>query len=164
MADTVDPKRRSEIMGRIRSKNTAPEMAVRRAAHSLGYRFRIHRRDLPGRPDLVLPGRSAAIFVHGCFWHRHQGCQDCSEPKTRREYWEPKFAGNVARDAAAQAQLKEAGWRVLVIWDCETRNRGMLESKLIAFLGPAGGRCRRSASADSVQAGATNGGGGNERG
>lgn len=113
-------------------------MAVRRAAHRLGYRFRLHRRSLPGRPDLVFPSRRAAIFVHGCFWHRHGGCRKASTPKTRVEFWEAKFARNVERDAEVQQRLRAAGWRVLVIWECEIGRNWDLDRTLREFLGEPG--------------------------
>lgn len=125
-------------MGRIRGVDTGPEMAVRRAAHRLGYRFRLHRRSLPGRPDLVFPSRRAAIFVHGCFWHRHEGCRKASMPKTRVEFWQAKFARNVERDAEVQERLRAAGWRVLVVWECEIGRSGDLDATLREFLGPPG--------------------------
>src|SRR5688572_7203379 len=105
----VEPARRA-LMARVRAKNSKPETAVRSAAHALGYRFRLHRRDLPGTPDLVFPSRRKVIFVHGCFWHRHPGCARTSSPKTRATYWEKKFQANVARDAARLAELRELGW------------------------------------------------------
>lgn len=113
---------RSEIMQSVRQKNTKPEVKVRQALHALGFRFRLHRRDLPGSPDIVLPKFRTVIFVHGCFWHRHPGCKYASTPKSRQEYWLPKFESNVRRDAIKEAQLKELGWRVLVVWECETKN------------------------------------------
>jgi DNA mismatch endonuclease (patch repair protein) len=136
--DKLEPAARSALMGRIRGTDTAPEMAVRRAAHRLGYRFRLHRRSLPGRPDLVFPTRKAVIFVHGCFWHRHEGCAKASTPKTRTDFWSGKFARNVERDREAQDRLEEAGWRVLVVWECGIRDQLQLESTLREFLGPAG--------------------------
>ncbi|OAH19111.1 very short patch repair endonuclease [Methylorubrum populi] len=136
--DTLDPERRSALMGRIRGVDTGPEMAVRRPAHRLGYRFRLHRRSLLGRPDLVFPSRRAAIFVHGCFWHRHEGCSKASTPKTRVEFWQAKFASNVERDAQVQQRLATAGWRVLVIWECETARAGEIDRILVGFLGPGG--------------------------
>lgn len=108
-------------MSRVGGKNTKPELAVRRALHALGYRFRIHRRDLPGRPDIVLPRYRVAIFVHGCFWHRHPGCRKASSPKTRADFWGQKFEANVARDERNQSELVAIGWRVFTIWECETR-------------------------------------------
>lgn len=109
-------------MALVRSSDTKPERVVRKLAHGLGYRFRLRRRDLPGSPDLVFPGRRAVIFVHGCFWHRHDapGCWRSRLPKTRPEFWVPKLNGNVARDAGVEAELRERGWRVLVVWECET--------------------------------------------
>ncbi|MFC6046403.1 very short patch repair endonuclease [Methylobacterium hispanicum] len=136
--DTLDPSRRSALMGRIRGVDTGPEMVVRRAAHRLGYRFRLHRRSLPGRPDLVFPSLRAVIFVHGCFWHRHEGCRKTSMPKTRIEFWQAKFARNVERDAQAQERLAAAGWRVLVIWECETAKPDQIDAILVGFLGARG--------------------------
>ena len=109
-------------MARVRSKNTVPEMAVRRALHAAGLRYRIHREDLVGKPDIVLAGRLAAIFVHGCFWHSHSGCGRARTPSTHRDYWIPKLARNRERDAANERALTEAGWTVLVAWECEARN------------------------------------------
>lgn len=106
-------------MARIRSKNTVPEQIVRSAIHRAGYRFRLHPSDLPGKPDLVLPSRRIAVFVHGCFWHQHS-CREGRVPSSNSAYWAPKLARNVARDAAAQTALAEHGWRCIVIWDCES--------------------------------------------
>ena len=131
----IDPAR-SALMSRIRGKDTRPEMVVRRLAHAMGYRFRLHRRDLPGSPDLVFPRRKAVVFVHGCFWHRHPSCRMASTPKTRAEFWADKFARNVVRDAAATTALEAAGWRVLTVWECETRTPGVVTDRLRAFLGP----------------------------
>lgn len=128
--DIVSPAHRSKIMGRIRSKDTAPELAVRRLAHALGARFRIHRRDLPGNPDLVFPGRKLAVFVHGCFWHRHQNCRYSYTPRSNIEFWQKKFEGNIARDARAREELKRMGWRVAIIWECETQDDAILHWKL----------------------------------
>jgi DNA mismatch endonuclease, patch repair protein len=108
-------------MARVRGRDTKPEMVVRRTLHAMGFRFRLFRRDLPGRPDIVLPKHQLAIFVHGCFWHRHDGCYLSSTPKTRVEFWSDKFATNVARDARNSAELRALGLRVGVIWECETR-------------------------------------------
>ncbi|HEY1753114.1 MAG TPA: very short patch repair endonuclease [Caulobacteraceae bacterium] len=129
----VDPSR-SDLMARIRSTDTAPEMCVRRAFHARGYRFRLHRRDLPGRPDLVFPRLRLVVFVHGCFWHQHVGCRIASDPKTRREYWVPKLARNVARDQANAAKLSEMGWRTATIWECETRRIASLENAVSCAL------------------------------
>ncbi|TQN55376.1 DNA mismatch endonuclease Vsr [Agrobacterium tumefaciens] len=132
--DIVLPARRSEIMARIGGKGTKPEMAVRRVAHELGYRFRLHRRDLPGRPDLVFPSRRIALFVHGCFWHRHAGCRLAYNPKSNVEFWQAKFKGNVARDARVLDELEGLGWRVAMIWECETRDLNSICVKLKEIL------------------------------
>ena len=121
-------------MSRIRSRDTAPELVVRRIAHGLGYRFRLHRRDLPGSPDIVFPRYRAVILVHGCFWHRHPGCKYASTPKTRTQFWETKFEKNVIRDGRAEAALRKMGWRVLVVWECETKDGEALASRIEAFL------------------------------
>jgi DNA mismatch endonuclease, patch repair protein len=136
MADRLTPERRSALMSRVKSKDTSPEIRVRRLVHSLGFRFRLYRRDLPGSPDLVLPGRRKIIFVHGCFWHRHQGCEKASLPRSRLDYWEQKFARNVERDSAAEAALTDAGWLILKVWECETRSKNFdqLTCRLRAFL------------------------------
>ena len=108
-------------MAQVRSKNTKPELLIRSALHRLGYRFRLHKKGLPGRPDVVLPKYRTAIFVHGCFWHRHPGCRKASFPKTRVEFWEDKFDTNVARDERNRTDLLAAGWHVLTVWECEAR-------------------------------------------
>ncbi len=130
MTDIVDSKRRSELMAGIRSRNTTPELVVRRIAHRMGLRFRLHRTDLPGSPDLVFPKHQLAVFVHGCFWHRHEGCRYASTPKSRAAFWMEKFAANVARDVRQEAALRACGWRVLIIWQCETKNRALVVHKL----------------------------------
>ena len=140
VVDRISPERRSANMSQIRSKDTKPELRVRKAAHAQGFRFRLHRKNLPGKPDLVFPALGAVIFVHGCFWHRHQGCVDCSDPRTRREYWIPKFAATMARDRRAIAQLRALGWRVLTIWECETVNLEKLDRRLTSFLNAHRGR------------------------
>jgi DNA mismatch endonuclease (patch repair protein) len=117
-------------MSRVKSKNTSPEMRVRRAAHAMGLRFRLHRKDLPGRPDLVFPRYRIALLVHGCFWHRHPNCSKTSLPKSRAEYWQEKFDANVARDARASDQLERLGWRVETIWECECRHPQNLQQRL----------------------------------
>lgn len=117
-------------MSRVKGKNTKPEILVRRALHALGYRFRLHRGDLPGRPDIVLPKHKTVIFVHGCFWHRHPGCAKASTPKTRIDFWQDKFAANVARDSRNLDALREAGWQAIVVWECETKNPTALASRL----------------------------------
>ena len=117
-------------MSAIKSKNTKPEIAVRKLLHSMGYRFRLHRKDLPGSPDIVLPKYKTVIFVHGCFWHRHENCKYASNPKTRKEFWENKFKGNVKRDLEIQKNIKNIEWRSLVIWECETKNMENLRVKI----------------------------------
>jgi DNA mismatch endonuclease (patch repair protein) len=134
MADRLTPEARSRLMARVRGKDTKPELAVRRLLHAMGYRFRLHRKDLPGTPDIVLPGRGTAIFVHGCFWHRHSGCRYATVPGTRPDYWIPKFARNVERDEQARQALKDAGWVVGVIWECQTKDPSGLEALIKDFL------------------------------
>jgi DNA mismatch endonuclease, patch repair protein len=119
--DTVDPRKRSEIMASVRQRDTTPELRVRSVLHRAGYRFRLHRRDLPGSPDVVLPKHRLVVFVHGCFWHRHPACKKATTPKANAEFWAAKFRKNVERDAEAVAALEVLGWRVLTIWECETR-------------------------------------------
>ena len=126
--------KRSALMRRIRGKDTTPERTVRRMSHSLGYRFRLHRRNLPGTPDLTFPRLRKVIFVHGCFWHRHTGCRRTTTPKTRVEYWRKKFEQNVERDRRNVATLHALGWEVLVVWECETFDRAGLLATLSRFL------------------------------
>lgn len=121
MADKLTTKRRSWNMSRIRSRDTTPERIVRRVLSDLGYKYRLHRRDLPGRPDIVLPKYRVAVFVHGCFWHQHNGCVDCSDPKTNSDYWRPKLLGNVSRDKRNRRALRQAGWMPIVVWECKTQ-------------------------------------------
>ena len=127
--DIVSPAVRSRMMGGIKGTNTRPERIVRSVAHRLGLRFRLHRADLPGRPDVVFPRHRIVVFVHGCFWHRHD-CGLAADPNTRPEFWAKKFQGNVRRDAATKQHLEEAGWRVVVIWECETRKEADLAGRL----------------------------------
>ena len=129
----VSPER-SRLMAAVRGKDTKIEVNVRRITHSLGYRFRLHRRDLPGTPDIVFPSRRRVIFVHGCFWHQHSGCRKATLPKTRANFWRTKLAGNKARDKRNIAALKRSGWDVLVIWECETTDREILSRRLRHFL------------------------------
>ena len=124
--DTFSPGKRSDIMRRVRSVNTAPEIKVRSLLHRLGFRFRLHRKDLPGNPDIVLPKHSAVIFVHGCFWHRHPGCSRTTTPASHRDYWLPKFSRTVERDFKNQEQLRSSGWKVVVVWECELKNLDIL--------------------------------------
>ena len=121
MVDVVSPEDRSRMMAGIKGKNSRPEMRVRRLLFASGYRFRLHRRDLPGTPDIVMPGRMVAIFVHGCFWHMHQDCRYAKVPATRPEFWEDKLLANVKRDRLATEALTALGWRVLCVWECATR-------------------------------------------
>lgn len=139
MTDIVTPARRSEIMSRIRAKGMKPEMVVRRLAYSMGYRYRLHRKDLPGKPDLVFGGRKKVILVHGCFWHQHSDplCKIARLPKSNQAYWVPKLQGNVMRDAEQESLLRDKGWDVLVIWECETKAGGALAGKIADFLGDA---------------------------
>lgn len=130
MVDHISPERRSWLMSRVRSKHTSPEMRVRSIAHALGLRFRLHRRDLPGKPDLVFPQYRIALFVHGCFWHRHPGCPKASIPKSRAIYWEQKFSENVRRDNFAVDALGQDGWNVAIIWECETKDRNSVLRRL----------------------------------
>lgn len=125
--DVVSTVKRSEMMSGIKGRNTRPEMLVRAYLHAQGLRFRLHRKDLPGSPDVVLPKYRVAIFVHGCFWHRHVGCKYTTSPSTRQEFWQQKFAGNIARDQRNQAALLEVGWRVLIIWECGLRTKADLD-------------------------------------
>jgi DNA mismatch endonuclease (patch repair protein) len=132
--DRLTPEARSALMSRIRSKDTNPELAVRRLLHSLGYRFRLHRRVLPGTPDIVLPGRGAVIVVHGCFWHGHDGCRLAAKPATRPEFWSAKIAANKRRDRLAIGRLRRLGWRVMVVWECAARRPDTLAPRLHRFL------------------------------
>ena len=134
MVDHVDVAKRSLIMAAIHSEDTGPEIAVRRIVHRLGYRYRLHARSLPGRPDLVFPSRRKAIFVHGCFWHRHPKCRYATSPKTRTEFWQAKFASNVARDRSAKRKLGRMEWAVLIVWQCELKKPDKLTERLNDFL------------------------------
>ena len=114
-------EQRSRNMSAIKSKNTKPEIAVRKVLHSMGYRFRLHSKNLPGSPDIVLPKSKTVIFVHGCFWHRHENCKYASTPKTRKEFWENKFKANINRDNLNQANLLLRGWKIIIIWECQLK-------------------------------------------
>lgn len=122
MVDNLDPDARALLMSRIRSSDTRPEMVVRRYLHRLGYRYRLHAPDLPGRPDIVFRNRRIAVFVHGCYWHRHEDCELAYTPKTRTAFWNSKFAENVDRDRRVVRDLQKAGWTVITVWECQTRN------------------------------------------
>ena len=124
-------EQRSRNMSAIKSKNTKPEIKVRKILHSMGYRFRLHSKDLPGSPDIVLPKYKTVIFVHGCFWHRHENCKYASTPKTRKEFWNKKFTENKKRDSEIQEKIKILDWRSVVIWECETKNIEYLRDKII---------------------------------
>ena len=139
MVDKLSALERSRNMASIRSKDMKPELAVRKLAHALGFRFRLHRKDLPGKPDLVFPKFRAVIFVHGCFWHQHDDprCLDGRAPKSNLDYWGPKLARNLERDASSRAMLERQGWRSLVIWECETKDARALATKIAGFLNSA---------------------------
>ena len=130
MVDGLTPERRSWNMSRIRGRDTLPERAVRSMLHRLGYRFRIHARALPGRPDIVLRRYCTVIFVHGCFWHRHVNCRFSYTPKTNVEKWTRKFAANILRDSGVATQLRQSGWRVITVWECEVSRLDLLSTRL----------------------------------
>lgn len=131
--DSFSKEKRSEIMSRVRSKNTRPEILVRKLVFSLGFRYRLHRKDLPGKPDLVFPGRKKIIFVHGCFWHGHR-CKKGAPPKSRLEYWLPKIAENKRRDRTVLRKLKREGWSVLIIWQCQLKKLMIVRNRIETFL------------------------------
>lgn len=133
MADTRTPDQRRRIMQSVKTENTGPECAVRRLLHRLGYRYGLHPKSLPGRPDIVFPSRKAAIFVHGCFWHGH-GCSKGKPPKSRLKYWGPKLKANQRRDVAKAAELRALGWRTLTVWQCELRDTKKLTPNLTKFI------------------------------
>ena len=128
MADIVDRRTRSRMMAAIRGRDTAPELALRRTLHAMGFRYRLHSRKLRGRPDIVLPRYRAVVFVHGCFWHRHEGCRYATTPATRPGFWKAKFAANVARDADVRSALIRDGWRVATVWECALRREVSMAS------------------------------------
>jgi DNA mismatch endonuclease Vsr len=130
MTDVFTKSKRSEVMSRIRSRDTGPERAVRSMLHGMGYRFRLHVADLPGKPDIVLPRYRTAIFVHGCFWHRHKGCRFCYTPKSRLQFWLDKFESNIRRDNEVKKLLCKQKWNVLVVWECELRFPDRLSKRL----------------------------------
>jgi DNA mismatch endonuclease (patch repair protein) len=132
--DHVSKAKRSEIMASVRSKDTSPELTVRSLVHRMGYRFRLHRKDLPGTPDLVFVGLRKVIFIHGCFWHRHIGCKYATEPKTRVKFWQDKFDSNVQRDSRTRRQLNRLGWQVSTVWQCELKKPERLVKRLGKFL------------------------------
>ncbi len=140
VTDTLTPEARSALMARIVGRNTGPEMAVRRLLHAMGYRFRVNRRDLPGTPDIVLPGRRKLVFVHGCFWHGHVGCGRARVPQTNQAYWAEKIDRNRRRDAARVRQLRRLDWAVAVVWECQVRDAERLGARLARFLEAAATR------------------------
>ena len=146
--DTRTPEKRSEIMSAVRTKDTGPELLVRKLLSAQGYRYRLHRKGLPGRPDIVFPGRSKAVFVHGCFWHGHR-CAKGRLPKSRLRYWRPKIAANKKRDARNLAKLRRLGWGVSVVWQCELKNAETLMRRLKVFLGRPNNRKRRQRRANA---------------
>ena len=135
MVDFLSPSERSERMSRIRSSNTSPEIALRRALHALGFRFRLHRKDLAGKPDIVLPRYRTVIFVHGCFWHRHCGCKIATTPKSNTKFWVEKFDRNVARDTRSRELLEAQGWRVIVVWECEVGSESKAAAAALRIVG-----------------------------
>lgn len=126
--DRLTSRQRSEVMSKIKGTNTTPELRVRRALHAMGYRFRLHRKDLPGKPDIVFPKHRLCLFVHGCFWHQHEGCRRANFPETNREFWTNKFEQNRKRDESIASMLVQAGWKVCVIWECQTKEENTLSS------------------------------------
>jgi len=140
MMDTVTPAKRSQMMSCIKGRHTRPEMQVRSWLHARGFRFRLYRKDLPGTPDIVLARYRVAVFVHGCFWHRHSGCRFATNPGTRVEFWQQKFSGNVARDHRDRQLLLDTGWRVLIIWECGLRQRQDLDP-ILGWLRGEEGAC-----------------------
>ncbi len=134
MTDILTPEKRSWNMGRIKGFNTKPEKIVRSLLHGMGFRFRLHRKDLPGKPDIVLPKYKTVVFVHGCYWHRHAGCKYAYTPKSRVDFWMAKFEGTVKRDGKNYRLLRELGWNVIVVWECELKNIGKVSEKLLREL------------------------------
>ncbi|PZR35603.1 very short patch repair endonuclease [Caulobacter segnis] len=136
MTDVYDKAKRSAVMARVKSKDTSPERTVRRILTGLGARYRLHRKDLPGSPDIVMPGRKLAVFVHGCFWHGHDCARGARVPKANRDYWLAKVARNRARDDQAQSALRDGGWRVEIVWECELKDKERLAQRLVERLAP----------------------------
>jgi DNA mismatch endonuclease (patch repair protein) len=138
MVDSIDQATRSALMARVRSKNTRPELIVRKMLFAAGYRYRLHAKNLPGSPDLVFSGRKKVIFIHGCFWHRHDNCNRAQLPKSRVEFWSEKLNSNRSRDMRTYEALSQRGWQVHVVWECELRDCQTLLTELRSFLGPVG--------------------------
>ncbi|MEW6585733.1 MAG: DNA mismatch endonuclease Vsr [Nitrospirota bacterium] len=136
--DVYGKRKRSEIMARVKGRDTKPELLVRAIVHSLGYRFRLYRHDLPGNPDITLPKHRKVIFVHGCFWHGHKRCPRATRPSTNIAFWRKKLDSNIARDKRNISQLRKGGWRVLVVWQCQTRKPEILKKTLSKFLNEEG--------------------------
>ena len=134
MPDVFNPEERSRIMAKVRGENTSPERLVRSLIHKMGYRFRLNVKDLPGKPDIVLKKHKKVIFVHGCFWHQHEGCPHAARPSSNTEYWNKKLDRNMIRDREHMHKLEYLGWNVLIVWECETRDREKLIDKLKVFL------------------------------
>lgn len=133
--DPLSPEQRSERMSRVHGKDTKPELLIRRLVWSLGYRYRLHSKKLPGRPDLVFPGQKKVIFIHGCFWHQHgPNCRQYRMPRSKLDFWLPKLEGNKKRDALNQALLREMGWDVLIIWECQLKDKQQVVSRILNFL------------------------------
>ena len=132
--DTISPQKRSWTMAQVKSEDTTPEKIVRSALHRMGFRFRLHKKDLPGKPDIVLPKFKTVIFVNGCFWHRHPGCKRATMPASNTEYWEKKFSKTIERDAKTKQLLENLGWQVFVVWECELKNMTLLQDKIKKFL------------------------------
>ncbi len=134
MADIVSRSKRKEMMSSVKQRHTKPEIAVRKLLHRLGYRFRLHNKKLPGTPDIVLPKYKTVVFVHGCFWHQHEGCRKARRPTSNVEFWNEKLDKNIERDIRKEAELKNSGWKVLTIWDCELKDEDLLIEKVKNFL------------------------------
>ena len=151
MANSIPPEVRSRMMAQVRSKGTKPEMAVRRLLHGMGYRYRLHKSNLPGRPDIVFPPRRKVVFVNGCFWHQHTGCKGSHIPSTNREYWLGKLHRNQTRDNENITSLESDGWSVAVVWECQLADTDGLTNRLVAFLGPTSIRERGYAAQEETE-------------
>ena len=132
--DVFSKAQRSAVMAKVRGKDTTPEKTVRSLLHRLGFRFRLHRRDLPGKPDIVMPGRRTVVFVHGCFWHQHRNCPSADRPASHRAYWNKKLDRNVMRDAVNRGALTRLGWKVIVVWECRIKDTGKLTARLLHLI------------------------------